>query len=433
MRTTRSRSKQAPAVDDVKSSEEAKQKNIKEEGGDEEDYPQQVHIFEGVEYDSYQEMVNAKRKRNQEVLRGLGLGSADNSLAATLNKEKAAAKAASRRGISSQKKQKVEILPRKKSSRLSGEKTSLVSLNYYVANWNTDNSVVKVTGEGQDREKENNDQSEDEKEPSYFKGRLNDGSDLSLEQAIELNDKKWIANDSVEASLAFQKELCQLNAGSKKSTASSTSPRSVLSSGIDTTTNSVESMVQNLSTDNEEWVAKVTPDRIYSVASHPSESKMIACAGDKRGYIGLWDVDSASESNNGVHLFHVHSRPVCCLDWLTSESMISASYDGTVRQFNVESGTFQEIFATYDDSDSYYAEELGFGLDKGYNYWIQYVTADHRYTGSNNPSLFLSTSAGTAMHIDLRVAEKQRITFNESLSEKKINSLRYEKKLVICS
>ena len=104
--------------------------------------------------------------------------------------------------------------------------------------------------------------------------------------------------------------------------------------------------------------------------------------------------------------------------------MVSASYDGTVRQLNVETGTFQQIFATY-DSDSRYANELGYGLDSGYRFWLQYVAVDPRNQGSSNPSLFLSTSAGTALHVDLRASEKQRITFNETLSEKKINSLRY--------
>lgn len=65
----------------------------------------------------------------------------------------------------------------------------------------------------------------------------------------------------------------------------------------------------------------MTPDRIYSVSAHPSESKTIACAGDKQGYIGLWDVDAVSEENDGCHLFHVHSRPVCCLEWASWDTV----------------------------------------------------------------------------------------------------------------
>ncbi len=43
------------------------------EDEDDEDDDTPVHIFEGVEYKTYQEMVNAKRERNQQVLRDSGL------------------------------------------------------------------------------------------------------------------------------------------------------------------------------------------------------------------------------------------------------------------------------------------------------------------------------------------------------------------------
>ena len=43
----------------------------------------------------------------------------------------------------------------------------------------------------------------------------------------------------------------------------------------------IEKGIDELSIDNEEWVAKVTPDRIYSVACHPNETKIVAGAGDK--------------------------------------------------------------------------------------------------------------------------------------------------------
>jgi WD40 repeat protein len=371
-----------------------------EEEEEQAEAPRQLYTFDGIQYETYQEMVNAKRKRNQQVLEDLGF--ADNSslkLSAAINKAKAAA---THRGIQG-KRQKIEPIRRRKSTRLSGKQSDLIALDYSSPNWNTDNSVIKVTeGAAGDEEIE-------EEKPSFFKGRVNDGEELSLEEAIELNGPKWISDDSAELARSFQKEVFKLETLEPR--ARNKSPKSI------------DTKIQDLSIDNEEWVAKVTPDRIYSVTCHPSESKMIACAGDKLGYVGLWDVDALkTESNNGVHLFHVHSRPVCCLEWVTSDTMVSASYDGTVRKLNVETGTFQQIFATYDDN-SYYAEELGYGLDQGYNYWLQYATTDPRYQGSS-PSLFMSTSAGTAMHVDLRASETQGITFNERLSEKKINSLR---------
>ena len=200
--------------------------------------------------------------------------------------------------------------------------------------------------------------------------------------------------------------------------------------------NELTEKVENLSIDKEEWVCKVTPDRIYSVATHPSESKLICCAGDKQGYVGLWDVDGVSSNNSGnsgksedntgiVSLFHVHSRPICCMEWLNSEHMVTSAYDGSVRRLNVETGIFEEIFATYDDSDTTYLEDLGYGIDQGYRFWTQQVTVDHRYKGSSNPCLFVSTSVGDIFHVDLRLSNKEKITFYETVSEKKINTVRY--------
>ncbi len=39
-----------------------------------------------------------------------------------------------------------------------------------------------------------------------------------------------------------------------------------------------------------EQVAKVVPQRIFSMAIHPSEDKILAIAGDKWGRLGIWDV-----------------------------------------------------------------------------------------------------------------------------------------------
>lgn len=382
----------------------------------------QSFVFDGVSYPTYQDMVAAKRKRNQEVLEELGFG--DTGGSARLEPLGSSKKTATQRGI--KKKQKTspnETLPRRKSRRLSSEKASLVALDYYVNDWNRNNSVINVEGDD-DKDK---DDSDEPVTPEYHKGRLNDGSDWTIQEAVEMMDGKWVKNDSVELAQKFvQTTLADLTVGEAlKTKARRSSPKSVaLSSSLDS---DLSTMLDDLSIDEEEWVAKVTPDRIYSVAAHPSEDKLIACAGDKWGYVGLWDVDAPpnDNDNNGVSLFRVHSRPVCGLQWATHDTMISASYDGTVRRLNVEVGKFEEIFASYDDSDTAYAEDLGFGMDEGYRFWHQHVSLDHRYAGSSNPCLFLATSVGKAFHLDLRTSHKQKVTFNEKLSEKKINTLRY--------
>lgn len=291
---------------------------------------------------------------------------------------------------------------------------------------------MREPGEGGDE-----DVNEEEVVEKFFKDRVNDGADLSLEQAIGLNGPKWNRDDSLSQAEGLMKDLMTQGSAMKAGRSpkkKARSPTSVVTAGIlehVPTNKELKSKIVNLAIDKEEWVAKVTPDRIYYVTTHPSESKLLCCAGDKQGYVGLWDVDAPStddsgvSNNHGVSLFRPHGRPISCLEWLNNDSLISASYDGSVRRLNVEKGVFEEIFATYDDSDSTYLEDLGYGLDQGYRYWTQFATVDSRSLGMSNPCLFLSTSVGDVFHVDLRSSRKGMITFHESVSEKKVNSIRY--------
>ena len=409
------------------------EENFSDDEGDEN--APKVFDLDGEKFSSYQDFVDAKRKRNQAVLTKLGFGpSGNNSKRIKIGPDKS--NTATQRGLRSVK-TKIAALPKRKSTRISGDQTKLVALDMYVNDWHRDNTATIVTkaGDGED------DSEEDEPE-SFFKGRVNDGSALSLKEAIELNEPKWIHNDSEENAhglldvLKGDKDYSAVSPRDKKVVSRTKSPTSVMSTAWET---DLTEKVEGLSIDKEEWVCKVTPERIYSVATHPSESKLICCAGDKRGYVGLWDVDGVSSNNSStsstsedqkentgiVSLFHVHSRPICCLEWLNNEHMVTSSYDGSIRRLNVETGFFEEIFATYDDSDTTYLEDLGYGLDQGYRFWTQQVAVDHRYKGSSNPCLFVSTSVGDVFHVDLRVSEKEKITFHETVSDKKINTVRY--------
>ena len=44
-------------------------------------------------------------------------------------------------------------------------------------------------------------------------------------------------------------------------------------------------------------VAKVTPQRVTTLRFHPSSTKRLVAAGDKRGDLALWDVVSATTSH----------------------------------------------------------------------------------------------------------------------------------------
>ncbi|CAH1251323.1 WDR76 [Branchiostoma lanceolatum] len=103
----------------------------------------------------------------------------------------------------------------------------------------------------------------------------------------------------------------------------------------------------------EERLAKVTPERIFSLAVHPSTTKMLVCAGDKWGRLGLWDVES-KEGDDGVYLYNPHSRPINCLQFspVHHGKLYMCSYDGTMRCAEFEKDVFSEVFSTEEDRDS---------------------------------------------------------------------------------
>ena len=57
-----------------------------------------------------------------------------------------------------------------------------------------------------------------------------------------------------------------------------------------------------------ERVAKVVPDRIFSLAIHPTETKLLVAAGGKWGSIGFWDVQDNESKTHGVQLIKVFIR-----------------------------------------------------------------------------------------------------------------------------
>jgi hypothetical protein len=390
---------------------------VKEESGDS-PFPPRKFVCDGVEYDTYQDMVNAKRKRNQLFLETSGLLGAASELQTLIKKE-----ASSSRGITKntgeRKKRGPAPIERRKSKRLAG----IQSDGMYVEDERTGRFITAKEGVSTTMAVANEEETGVE-HAQFYRNRINDGSSIDLDQAVENTGVKWVKEDSVSLAVSFVRQSLQhlsleIHEPKEKTPRSKRSPRSVTNI---TDTQSFASKVESLSADSDQSVAKVVPDRIYGIAAHPSEQQLIVCAGDKSGYVGFWNVDSQSEESNGVHLFRFHSGATNCLEWTKSGSaLFSASYDGTCRWFDVASEQFDEIFATYDNSDEYKAK-LGTGLDSGYHFYTQFACLDERF--NTEKCFFLSTSIGTVMNIDLRVKGKERITFHEELSEKKINSVR---------
>jgi len=379
--------------------------------------------FNGNTYNTYQEMVDAKRKRNRDMLASSGLLEAKAAVDYSASEQKrtvATVRGLKRSKTTTTTSRSAVPPPRRKSSRIAGGAASGI----YVE----DERAGKFEISGGSFTVE-------QPKPEFYNNRVNDGSDLSISEAVELTGSKWVKEGTVRAAEHFMTETLSdiiddlpIVSSNKKRNSSPTSVAKGISPSSGITSKPMRNHLNSLSLDDAETcVAKVTPDRVYSVVCHPSPDNIITCAGDKKGYLGIWNVDQygvalgdeASTSSDGVHLFKPHAGAISSLAWNSSgTSLFSASYDGSVRAFDANKEVFEEVFATYDD-DKIFKEKVGYGTDQGYNSWIQSMELDHRY--ESGKCFFLSTSEGRVIHIDSRA--KGKVTFNQVLSPKKINTV----------
>ncbi|KAG8896634.1 hypothetical protein FRB99_008791, partial [Tulasnella sp. 403] len=113
--------------------------------------------------------------------------------------------------------------------------------------------------------------------------------------------------------------------------------------------------------------AKVNNDRVYSMAYHPDTTKDIIFFGDKHGQIGIWDPlappddaedDEDAETREGGQYWRLQMHwpassksSVSCIkfDPIDAHSVITSSYDCTIRQTSFLSGISTELFYLEDE------------------------------------------------------------------------------------
>lgn len=117
---------------------------------------------------------------------------------------------------------------------------------------------------------------------------------------------------------------------------------------------------------------RITPERIYCVGMHPGVDKKLCLAGDKIGFLGMWDVDAVdikTESKGGdmadddddgeeevalpkIHQFKLHARTISSLtfDPVDGNKLYTASYDCSVRCLDLPTGKATEVHANDDDT-----------------------------------------------------------------------------------
>eukprot|EP00977_Amphora_coffeiformis_P027498 scaffold34615_cov180-Amphora_coffeaeformis.AAC.20 len=414
------------------------------EESEEEDH--EVFEFNGIQYGTYQDMVQAKRARNEERLRATGLLDTMQSLKrqqqSSSNKSEA-----SQRGLKRQRttNKAPATTQRRKSNRLQGIQSDGLFVQDEAGGKFT---VAALGGDVVTTAASSGTTSTTTTEPQFYGKRLNDGSDMSLEETLTQHvGEKWYTEDAVARAQSLCQQLLVVGGAEEKESSRRSSPRGTKQGGKSSRTSpksvlealeedtSQQSLLEpssvlyrSLSVDHPDQVAKVVPDRIYGMAVHPGMDQLVVCAGDKQGYIGLWkcpddtpQTENDDASSNDVHLFKYHAGAAATLQWKSDgRSLFSTSYDGTCRMLDVTTETARNVFAVYDDEEEKYSNQPGYGLDGGYSYWTQFGCLDHR----QEDCFFVSTSLGNVYHIDSRISGRRALIWQHELSEKKINTVR---------
>jgi hypothetical protein len=116
-------------------------------------------------------------------------------------------------------------------------------------------------------------------------------------------------------------------------------------------------------------IAKLVPERIFSMEVHPSTCRLLALAGDTWGRVGLWDVD-APDDTSPVVTFEPHSRPVAGVrvPAAAAHLALTCSHDGAVRALDLTRGgaaSFVELYRSPEDGDGDYPSLHGFSRTAG--------------------------------------------------------------------
>ncbi|XP_074660595.1 WD repeat-containing protein 76-like [Tubulanus polymorphus] len=111
-----------------------------------------------------------------------------------------------------------------------------------------------------------------------------------------------------------------------------------------------QSLIPALKRMNLKDVVKTIPNRVFSLAIHPSEDNILVAAGDKWGQIGLLNFDESDRSKHIVDSYETHIRPVNCLRF-TMDRLYSCSYDGSLRSCDLKTAVSDELYRTSDDDE----------------------------------------------------------------------------------
>ena len=129
---------------------------------------------------------------------------------------------------------------------------------------------------------------------------------------------------------------------------------------------------------------KVTKERIYSIAFHPSNDSILVAAGDKKGMLAFWDAGKTLEDPHSdshvVFQFQPHLKPISAVRYLPTDhsKLYTASYDGSVRIMDVNAEVFREVFVHPNET---WITSFDFHPTTPYNIWF---SDGHGFVGTHD-------------------------------------------------
>ncbi|ETL25247.1 hypothetical protein L916_20877 [Phytophthora nicotianae] len=159
----------------------------------------------------------------------------------------------------------------------------------------------------------------------------------------------------------------------------------------------------------DEDITKAVQERIYSVAFLPRADRVVVACGDKMGHIALWTRPGVKQESSASPLavYRPHYTPVSQLIFPNSSKLVSSSFDGTVREFDLRAAESSVVYDTNDDA--------------GISSLVAAATAQCYYASCDD---------GTVRLIDRRARKVQRSSYQ--LHEKKINTVSQHPSLEFC-
>lgn len=79
---------------------------------------------------------------------------------------------------------------------------------------------------------------------------------------------------------------------------------------------------------------------------HPSNTKLLACAIDTEGYLGIWDIKEIQEDGEpSVYQYKPHTRTVTDMHFKPTDhsKLITSSYDGFIKTYDMNKAEFDTL------------------------------------------------------------------------------------------